>query len=150
LFGVLLTIHVLISLSLIITVLMQSAKGEGLAGAFGGGGISGAVFGGRGAATFLSKTTTVLAIAFMISCILLTFAGGGTGVTTASRISQEAQQANQAAQVTPMPGQGEGAQQGQQQAFPQTELEGQPAPQQGQPEGGQQQQQPTQPPADNQ
>jgi preprotein translocase subunit SecG len=149
LFGVLLTIHVLISLSLIVTVLMQSAKGEGLAGAFGGGGISGAVFGGRGAATFLSKTTTVLAIAFMVSCILLTFAGGGAGVTATSRISQEAQQANQAAQVTPMQGQGTEAQQGQQvqPVIPQGQLEGQQATPQGEPEG---QEQPTQPPADNQ
>lgn len=121
---------------------MQSAKGEGLAGAFGGGGISGAVFGGRGAATFMSKTTTILAIAFMVSCILLTFAGGGTGVSTsASRISQEAQQANQAAQVTPMPGQ-----EGQGQAQPGTE---QALPQGTQPAGGDQQQ-PVQPPADGQ
>jgi preprotein translocase subunit SecG len=149
LFGVLLTIHVLISLSLIVTVLMQSAKGEGLAGAFGGGGISGAVFGGRGAATFMSKATTVLAIAFMVSCILLTFAGGGTGVTATSRISQEAQQANQAAQVTPMQGQGTETQQNLQvqPVMPQDQSEGQQAMPQEQPEG---QQQPTQPPADNQ
>ena len=37
---------------------IQSAKGEGLAGAFGGTSLTGTVFGGRGAATFLSKATT--------------------------------------------------------------------------------------------
>ena len=100
-FGVFLTIHIFICFGLIISVLMQSAKGEGLAGAFGGGGISGAVFGGRGAASFLSRATTTLAIAFMISCILLTFSGGGTGVTS-SRISKDAEKALQDAQVTPM------------------------------------------------
>jgi preprotein translocase subunit SecG len=66
-------IHVLICGALVISVLLQSAKGEGLAGAFGGTSLTGTVFGGRGAATFLSKATTILAIAFMGSCIVLTF-----------------------------------------------------------------------------
>jgi len=63
----------MICLGLILVVLMQSAKGEGLAGAFGGTSLSGAVFGGRGAATFLSKATTFLAIIFMISSLGLSF-----------------------------------------------------------------------------
>jgi preprotein translocase subunit SecG len=67
----LLVIHVIISLALIVAVLLQSSKGEGLAGAFGGGALTGAVFGGRGAATFLSKATTILAIGFMSTSILL-------------------------------------------------------------------------------
>lgn len=71
LYPFLIVVHVLICVALIIVVLLQSAKGEGLAGAFGGGGLSGAVFGGRGAATFLSKATTVLAICFMLSSIFL-------------------------------------------------------------------------------
>lgn len=63
-------IHVLIALALILVVLLQAGKGTGLAGAFGGGGgAMGAVFGGRGAATFLSKLTTALAVAFFISCL---------------------------------------------------------------------------------
>ena len=85
-------LHVLICIALIMVVLMQSAKGEGLAGAFGGSGITGAVFGGRGAATFLSKATTILAIAFFLSCILLSFlspsTGGGGG---SSGIQKEAE-----------------------------------------------------------
>ncbi len=66
--------HILVCVGLILVVLMQSAKGEGLAGgtAFGGG-MSGAVFGGRGAATFLSKATTVLAVLFMINCVGLAY-----------------------------------------------------------------------------
>ncbi|MCP4633892.1 MAG: preprotein translocase subunit SecG [candidate division Zixibacteria bacterium] len=79
-FALLISIHILVCISLIITVLLQSAKGEGLAGAFGGGGISGAVFGGRGAATFLSKATTYLAVAFMLSCLALTFVSPGSRV----------------------------------------------------------------------
>ena len=81
-FPVLLAIHILICVALIIVVLMQSSKGEGLAGAFGGGGLSGAVFGGRGAASFLSKATTVLAIFFMISCMGLSLLSAGRSTTT--------------------------------------------------------------------
>ena len=68
-FTIMIVFHVIICISLMVVVLMQSAKGEGLAGgtAFGGA-LSGAVFGGRGAASFLSKATTVLAVVFMLNC----------------------------------------------------------------------------------
>ena len=98
-FTFLIIIHVVVCAGLIIVVLMQSAKGDGLAGAFGGGAFSGFFFGGRGAATFLSKATTVLAILFMISCIGLTIASRGrvdtsTGDSAVQRIiNQEQQQA---------------------------------------------------------
>lgn len=83
-------VHVIICGGLILVVLMQSSKGEGLAGAFGGGGIGGAVFGGRGAATFLSRATTVLAILFMFSCIGLTFLSRGVASTTTGTPGQSA------------------------------------------------------------
>ena len=67
--GVLLGIHILISLTLIVVVLLQSGKGGGLAGAFGGGGGVGAVFGGQAAATFLTKATRYLATAFMVTAL---------------------------------------------------------------------------------
>jgi len=59
-------IHVVICLILIIAVLLQSGKAADLAGAFGGGG-SQTAFGPRGAATILSKVTTVCAILFMLT-----------------------------------------------------------------------------------
>ena len=88
-------LHVIICIGLIIAVLMQSAKGEGLAGAFGGSGITGAVFGGRGAATFLSKATTGLAIAFFLSCMVLSFLAPvtGRGGRKTSVIPEEARKA---------------------------------------------------------
>ena len=74
--------HVIICIALIIVVLMQSAKGEGLAGATAfGGGVSNAVFGGRGAASFLSKATTVLAVVFFINCGALALMSSNTRVS---------------------------------------------------------------------
>lgn len=64
-------LHVLIASGLILIVLLQSGKGADIGAAFGGGS-SQTVFGGRGAATFLSKATTVLAVLFMVMSIALT------------------------------------------------------------------------------
>ncbi len=68
--GLLLFIHIVVSLLLVIVVLLQSGKSADLAGAFGGGGTQ-STFGPRGAATILSKVTTVLAISFMVTSLLL-------------------------------------------------------------------------------
>ncbi|MBD3287434.1 preprotein translocase subunit SecG [candidate division KSB1 bacterium] len=78
-YSFLIIIHVLVCIVLTIVILLQSSKGGGLAGVFGGGGGGmGAVFGGRGAASFLSKLTTVLAIVFMgISLLLGMITRGG-------------------------------------------------------------------------
>jgi preprotein translocase subunit SecG len=73
-FAVILGIHILICASLIVVVLLQSGKGGGLAGAFGGAGGVGAVFGGQTAATFLTKATRYLAIAFMVTSLVLALA----------------------------------------------------------------------------
>ncbi len=74
-------IHLLICVGLIISVLLQSSKGEGLAGAFGGSSLTGTVFGGRGAASFLAKATTILAISFFASALVLTFLSASSSVT---------------------------------------------------------------------
>jgi len=80
-------LHALIAAGLILIVLLQSGKGADIGAAFGGGS-SQTVFGGRGAATFLSKATTVLAILFMVMSIALTLLAsqrGGTTVVPADR-----------------------------------------------------------------
>jgi preprotein translocase subunit SecG len=80
-------LHALIAGGLILIVLLQSGKGADIGAAFGGGS-SQTVFGGRGAATFLSKATTVLAILFMVMSIALTLLAsqrGGTTVVPADR-----------------------------------------------------------------
>jgi len=73
LFTSVVTIHVLVCVVLILAVLLQSGKGGGLSSAFGtggpSGGMAGQMFGGRGAATFLTKVTTVLATLYMLAVI---------------------------------------------------------------------------------
>lgn len=63
-------IEILISVVLIIAVLMQSSKGGGLAGSFGGANI-GTVFGVRRTSDFLTKTTTVLATLFIVLALFI-------------------------------------------------------------------------------
>jgi len=72
-FGILLFFHIVVCVTLILVVLLQAGKGGGLAGAFGaaGGQTGQMLFGGRGAATFLSKATTVLGAAFLLTSLLL-------------------------------------------------------------------------------
>jgi preprotein translocase subunit SecG len=64
------TVHVLTCLFLIAVVLLQSGQSADIAGAFGGQG-SQTAFGPRGAATILSKATTIAAILFMVTSISL-------------------------------------------------------------------------------
>ncbi len=64
------TFHVLASLILILVVLLQSGKAGDLASTFGSTG-SQTAFGARGAATFLTKATTVSAVVFMLTSLSL-------------------------------------------------------------------------------
>lgn len=65
-----LVIHIIVSFLLIFIVLVQGGKGADMGAAFGGGS-SQTVFGGRGAATFLNKMTTGVAVVFMLTSLLL-------------------------------------------------------------------------------
>jgi preprotein translocase subunit SecG len=108
LFGLILGIHVLVCVILVLIVLLQSSKGSGLAGggAFGGGADS-TVFGGRGAATFLSKATTVFGVAFMLTSMTLTLMSKSGGERPRSAVAEEARsQAATPVQTAPptMPG----------------------------------------------
>ncbi len=69
--GLLVTLHVIVSLFLVGVVLLQQGKSADLAGAFGGQG-SQTAFGPRGAANLLTKLTTYSAIIFMLTSIGLT------------------------------------------------------------------------------
>ncbi len=62
-------LHVLVCFFLIFIVLIQSSKGAELGAAFGGS--SQTLFGSRGAATLFSKLTTISAVVFMVTSLLL-------------------------------------------------------------------------------
>jgi preprotein translocase subunit SecG len=101
LFNIFVVIHVVSCFLLIVVVLMQSSKGGGLSGAFGGGGGE-AMFGGREAATFLSKATTYLAIIFMVTSLSLAFLSAGRGgIEQESALRKAAQQDQRIGTVAP-------------------------------------------------
>jgi preprotein translocase subunit SecG len=64
-------VHVLVCFALILIVLLQAGKGAEMGAAFGG--ASQTIFGSSGAMGFLSKLTTVVAVLFMITSLILTF-----------------------------------------------------------------------------
>jgi len=63
-------LHIVVCLFLIIVVLLQSGQSGDIAAAFGGMG-SQTAFGPRGAATVLTKATTLCAVIFMLTSITL-------------------------------------------------------------------------------
>ncbi len=65
------TIHIIVSILLIVIILLQQGKSADLAAAFGGQG-SQTAFGPRSAANALTKATTWLAVIFLITSISLT------------------------------------------------------------------------------
>ena len=71
----LIIIFVLTCALLMVSILLQSGKGEGLSGTFGG---TGQFMGGRAATTFLTKATTILATVFMLLCIIIGVVGRRT------------------------------------------------------------------------
>ena len=89
-------LFVLVSILMIVVILMQSSKGGGLAGTFGGPGSS-TIFGGRGVATFLSKLTTGLAVAFFVLAFLM-------GVINTPKEKQRSIVKEKAGQVSPAEG----------------------------------------------
>jgi len=99
-----LSIHIVICLGLIVVVLLQSGRGAGLSSAFGGGGGGQAVFGGRGAAPFLTKATTVLAIAFGLTSLTLAVMSARRPTQATTAIQQELQKKG-VPQPTPSSGQ---------------------------------------------
>jgi preprotein translocase subunit SecG len=67
--------HVLIAAAIVGLVLLQRGKGAD-AGAGFGAGASGTVFGARGSASFLSRTTATLAALFIATSLTLAYLGG--------------------------------------------------------------------------
>jgi preprotein translocase subunit SecG len=71
-YTALVIVQVLISLGLVGLILVQHGKGADAGAAFGSG-ASGTVFGSRGAANFLSRSTAWLATAFFVVSLALAY-----------------------------------------------------------------------------
>ena len=68
--SIIIVVQVLVALGIIGFVLLQQGKGADMGAAFGSGS-AGSVFGARGSANFLSRTTAVLATIFFICTLSL-------------------------------------------------------------------------------
>lgn len=94
-------IHVLVCFALIVIVLLQAGKGAEMGAAFGG--ASQTLFGSAGAMGFLTKLTTIAAVVFMMTSLLLAF----TSTRRATSVVKErpAQSAPAEPAQAPLPGQ---------------------------------------------
>jgi preprotein translocase subunit SecG len=88
-----LIVHAVVTIALIIIVLLQADKGEGLSGAFGGGAAQ-TIFGTKGSLDFFGKLTTILAIVFIITSLTLTYMAGKGFKSTPNLAPQSAQTQN--------------------------------------------------------
>ncbi|KGM07384.1 Preprotein translocase subunit SecG [Methylophaga thiooxydans] len=75
--ALILTIHIIVCLMLVGFVLIQHGKGADAGAAFGGGGggggASGSLFGSQGSASFLSRTSAILAAIFFMTSLTLAY-----------------------------------------------------------------------------
>ena len=89
--GIAVAFFVPVCVLLTISILLQDSKGEGLSGSAFGASEMQSLLGGQGAATFLSKLTTYVAIAFMIIALFLMrfYGGGDSGTLTPLQMESE-------------------------------------------------------------
>jgi preprotein translocase subunit SecG len=100
----LVTIHIIVSISLIIIVLLQAGKGAEMGATFGTGG-SQSLFGVGGGATLMSKLTTGAAIVFMLTSLLLAYLSSkpATSSIMPANVNQTKSAPKQAAPVQAKP-----------------------------------------------
>ena len=70
--NILLVLHLLVAVAIVVLVLLQQGKGADMGAAFGGGS-SQSLFGARGSANFLSRTTSFLVAVFFFSSMTLAY-----------------------------------------------------------------------------
>jgi preprotein translocase subunit SecG len=70
--NILLVIHVLLAIGMVGLILLQQGKGADAGAAFGSG-ASSTVFGSQGSASFLSRTTAILAALFFVTSLSLAY-----------------------------------------------------------------------------
>ena len=73
-YQVLMVVHVVIALAIVGLVMLQQGRGADAGAGFGG--ASNSVFGARGAASFLSRSTAIMATLFFITSLSLAYLAG--------------------------------------------------------------------------
>ena len=87
--AVLLTVHLMIAAGLIVVILLQRSEGGGLGIGGGAGGGMGGFMSARGTANLLTRTTAILAAAFMATSILLAIvADNGSRKSIVDQVNQ--------------------------------------------------------------
>jgi preprotein translocase subunit SecG len=86
--------HLVVSAAVIGLVLLQHGKGADVGAAFGSG-ASGSLFGSSGSANFLSRSTSILATAFFLTSMGLTYFSSQHGGSSGLMPAGEAQQTSQ-------------------------------------------------------
>ena len=89
LISILTVVLLMTTISIVVLVLLQQGKGADMGAAFGGGGSSQSLFGSRGSATFLSRTTAILSLIFFTTALGLAYLHTQIGQSSISVISQE-------------------------------------------------------------
>ena len=89
LISILTVVLLMTTVSIVVLVLLQQGKGADMGAAFGGGGSSQSLFGSRGSATFLSRTTAILSLVFFTTALGLAYLHTQAGQSSTSVISQE-------------------------------------------------------------
>lgn len=74
-------LHVIVSITLILIILLQTGKGTDIGAVFGGGS-SQTLFGSSGPTSFLGKLTAGAAIVFMLTSLFLAYFAGGRSSPT--------------------------------------------------------------------
>ena len=75
--SLLLSFHVVTAILIVVLILLQKGKGADMGSAFGAG-ASGTLFGSKGSANFLSRSTAVLATIFFITSLTLAYLNKGS------------------------------------------------------------------------
>jgi len=98
--NLLLIVHLVAAVGVVALVLLQQGKGAQAGAAFGGGGSSQSVFGARGSANFLTRTTAVFATVFFVTTLSLAYLysnrSSGSSVVTDGSITEQIDQAAEA------------------------------------------------------
>jgi len=107
--NLLLIVHLVMAVAVVVLVLLQQGKGAQAGAAFGGGGggSSQSLFGARGSANFLTRTTAIVATIFFVTTLSLAYIyanrGSGGSVVPEGGVSEQLQKAAEKAPVSDVP-----------------------------------------------